>query len=55
MAMYEWVDSIPLSCKKKNFARDFSNGVLLAEIIKYYRPKLVHLHNYQNANYTSAK
>ena len=36
MYIYEWVDSIELSRPKKNIARDFSDGVLLAEIIKSY-------------------
>lgn len=31
--IYIWVDSIPLSRPKKNMARDFSDGVLMAEII----------------------
>ena len=46
MYIYEWVDSVELSRPKKNIARDFSDGVLLAEIIKNYLPKLVDLHNY---------
>lgn len=31
--VYSWVDSIPLSRPKKNISRDFSDGVLMAEII----------------------
>lgn len=30
--LYSWVDSIPLSRPKRNIARDFSDGVLLAEV-----------------------
>ena len=45
MYIYEWVDSVPLSRQKKNIARDFNDGVLLAEMIKYHYPKLVDLHN----------
>jgi hypothetical protein len=30
--LYAWVDQIPLSRPKKNIARDFSDGVLLAEV-----------------------
>ncbi len=46
MQIYEWVDSFQLTKAKKNIARDFSDGLLLAEMIKKYAPKLVDLHNY---------
>ena len=36
MTVYEWIDTIPLSREKKNMARDFCDGVLTAEIIKFY-------------------
>ncbi|PRW60873.1 sperm flagellar [Chlorella sorokiniana] len=49
-ALYEWVDSVPLSRPKKNIARDFADGVLCAEIIHHYFPKLVELHNYSPAH-----
>lgn len=49
-AVYYWVDSIPLSRPKRNIARDFSDGVLLAEVVHHYFPKLVELHNYSPAN-----
>ncbi len=55
MYIYEWVDSIPLSRQKKNISRDFNDGVLLAEMIKYHYPRLVDLHNYPNASSTKAK
>ena len=45
-AIYNWVDEIPLSRPKRNIARDFSDGVLLAEIVKHHQPKLVDMHNY---------
>jgi outer membrane murein-binding lipoprotein Lpp len=45
-ALYVWVDEIPLSRPKKNIARDFSDGVCVAEIVKHYFPKVVELHNY---------
>ena len=35
-AIYNWVDEIPLSRPKRNIARDFSDGVLLAEIVKHH-------------------
>ena len=44
--IYGWVDIFQLSRSKKNIARDFSDGLLVAEIIKSYYPKLVELHNY---------
>jgi hypothetical protein len=48
--LYTWIDDIPLSRPKRNFTRDFSDGVLMAEVIHFYFPKLVQLHNYSSAN-----
>ena len=31
-AIYAWIDAIPLSRPKRNIARDFSDGVMLAEV-----------------------
>lgn len=42
-----WVDSLPLSRQRRNMARDFSDGVLVAEIVHHFHPSLVELHNYQ--------
>jgi len=53
--VYEMVDKVPLSRPKKNIARDFCDGVLLAEIIKYYAPNLIDLHNYPAAHSTKQK
>ena len=50
MYIYEWIDSLPLSRPKKNISRDFSDGGLLAEVIKHYYPKLVDVHNYPPAS-----
>ena len=55
MYIYEWVDSIELSRPKKNIARDFSDGVLLAEIIKNYFPHMVDLHNYPSCSNSKQK
>ena len=55
MYIYEWVDSIELSRPKKNIARDFSDGVLLAEIIKNYFPHIVALHNYPSCSNSKHK
>lgn len=48
--LYLWVDTIPLSRPKRNLSRDFSDGVLVAELIKFYFPKMVEMHNYVPAN-----
>jgi len=53
--LYTWVDEIPLSRPKRNIARDFADGVLLAEIVRHYFPRLVELHNYPPANSTQQK
>ena len=34
--VYQWVDEIPLSRPKRNIARDFSDGVLTAEIVQHF-------------------
>ena len=44
--IYNWVDEIPLSRPKRSIARDFSDGVLVAEIVKHFIPKIVDMHNY---------
>ncbi|KAJ7541769.1 hypothetical protein O6H91_10G075600 [Diphasiastrum complanatum] len=49
-SLYSWVDGIPLSRPKKNIARDFSDGVLAAEVVAHYCPRLVDTHNYSGAN-----
>jgi hypothetical protein len=48
--IYQWVDEVPLSRPKRSIARDFADGVLVAEIVCHYFPKLIELHNYSNAN-----
>ncbi|XP_064631490.1 sperm flagellar protein 1-like isoform X6 [Lineus longissimus] len=53
--LYTWVDEIPLSRPKRNITRDFSDGVMAAELIKFYFPKLVEVHNYTPANATKQK
>jgi len=49
-SVYAWVDEVPLSRPKKNIARDFCDGVLVAEVVKHHIPKMVELHNYSAAN-----
>jgi len=53
--LYSWIDSFPLSRSKKNIARDFSDGVLVAEIIHRHLPRNVELHNYVTANNVNQK
>ncbi|CAE7884097.1 SPEF1 [Symbiodinium sp. KB8] len=48
--IYTWVDQIPLSRPKRNITRDFSDGVLFAEVINHYFPRMVELHNYSSAS-----
>jgi hypothetical protein len=47
--LYRWVDSVPLCRQKKNLHRDFSDGVLLAELIHHFLPREVILHNYDES------
>ncbi|KPI86449.1 hypothetical protein ABL78_4480 [Leptomonas seymouri] len=44
--LYTWVDDIPISRPKRNIARDFADGCSVAEMLKFFFPKLVELHNY---------
>ncbi|CAF1267985.1 unnamed protein product [Rotaria sp. Silwood1] len=48
--LYIWIDSLPLSRPKKRIERDFADGLLIAEIIRYYLPDLIEMHNYTPAN-----
>ncbi|GFO16430.1 sperm flagellar protein 1 [Plakobranchus ocellatus] len=54
-SLYQWIDRVPLSRPKKNLGKDFSDGVLVGEIIKHYFPRLVDLHNYTPAAATKQK
>ena len=47
--LYQWIDKIPLSRRKRNLSRDFSDGVLMAEVVAHFFPRLVDLHNYDQA------
>eukprot|EP00624_Nannochloropsis_granulata_P005529 evm.model.NODE_39505_length_72863_cov_22.203917.4 len=53
--LFTWVDTIPLSRAKRNINRDFSDGVLAAEVIAYYFPRLVDVHNYTASSNTAQK
>ena len=41
--IYAWVDTFQLSRAKRNIAWDFSDGFLMAEIVKSRFPRLVRL------------
>lgn len=49
------VDSIPLSRPKKNINRDFSDAMMMAEVIHHFNSKIVAVHNYPIANSVSKK
>jgi hypothetical protein len=53
--LIKWLNSIPLSRRTRNIARDFSDGVMMAELLKYYYPRYVDLHNYSPAFKSSSK
>ncbi|XP_046630017.1 sperm flagellar protein 1 [Neodiprion virginianus] len=44
--IYAWIDQIQFSRPKRNIARDFSDAVLMAELLKKYYPRYVDVHNY---------
>ncbi|XP_072026970.1 sperm flagellar protein 1-like [Amphiura filiformis] len=53
--LFAWVDEIPLSRPKKTITRDFSDGVMVAEVVHHFVPRLVEIHNYTPANSTIQK
>ncbi|KAK9786385.1 hypothetical protein WJX73_004933 [Symbiochloris irregularis] len=53
--IYAWVDEVPLSRPKRNLARDFADGVLVAEVVRHHCPRIVDLHNYSGAHSLDAK
>lgn len=54
-AILKWIDSFTLSRSSKKLCRDFSDAVLLAEILKFELPKLVDMHNYTACNSIQGK
>ncbi|XP_065490971.1 sperm flagellar protein 1 [Caloenas nicobarica] len=54
-ALYGWLDAVPLSRPRRNIARDFSDGVLAAEVVKFFFPAMVQLHSYVPASSTPQK
>jgi len=53
--LFTWVDTIPLSRAKRNINRDFSDGVLAAEVVAHYFPRLVDMHNYPASSNSAQK
>ncbi|SCQ16282.1 conserved Plasmodium protein, unknown function [Plasmodium ovale] len=53
--LYVWLNSFTLSRKIKNIHRDFSDGVLMAELVNTCLPRFVELHNYSKANSVNQK
>ncbi|CAD8056383.1 unnamed protein product [Paramecium sonneborni] len=53
--VYNWVDTIPLSRPKRHIGRDFADGVLMAEIVQHYIPRIVDIHNYSLAHSVQQK
>lgn len=39
--LYEWLDRVPLSKPRSNVEKDFSDGILAAEIVRFYYPDIV--------------
>ncbi|KAG5682185.1 hypothetical protein PVAND_011553 [Polypedilum vanderplanki] len=54
-AIFKWIDGYTLSRPSKKLSRDFSDAVLLAEILKFEFAKLVELHNYPACNSVQGK
>ncbi|CAD8163437.1 unnamed protein product [Paramecium octaurelia] len=53
--LYTWVDSVPLSRSKTKIAKDFADGVLMAEVVHHFLPKQVELQNYREATSHQSK
>lgn len=53
--IYTWIEHIPFSKPKRNIARDFSDGVFMAELLKRYYPRYVDVHNYIPGNSIAKK
>jgi len=54
-SLFQWLDEIPMSRPKRTITRDFADGMLVAEVVKHFFPKLVDIHNYSPANSSAQK
>uniref|UniRef100_A0A8C5TDQ2 Sperm flagellar 1 n=1 Tax=Malurus cyaneus samueli TaxID=2593467 RepID=A0A8C5TDQ2_9PASS len=55
VSLYRWLDTVPLSRPRRNIARDFSDGVLAAEVVKFFLPSMVELHSFVPTSSTAQK
>ncbi|KZC12017.1 PREDICTED: sperm flagellar protein 1-like [Dufourea novaeangliae] len=53
--IYAWIEQMTFSKPKKNLARDFSDAVFMAELLKRYYPRHVDVHNYIPGNSVAKK
>ncbi|XP_076293482.1 sperm flagellar protein 1 [Lasioglossum baleicum] len=53
--IYNWIEQMTFSKPKKNLARDFSDAVFMAELLKKYYPRHVDIHNYISGNSIAKK
>jgi hypothetical protein len=54
-SLIKWLNNIPISEHTGNIARDFSDGVMMAELLKHYYPRYVDLHNYSPVSKRASK
>ncbi|KAI1725400.1 CH-like domain in sperm protein domain-containing protein [Ditylenchus destructor] len=53
--LHDWIRGMALSKPVRNLARDFSDGVLVAEIIAHFLPRYVSLGNFGHVNSVALK
>ncbi|KAG7190100.1 hypothetical protein KM043_006234 [Ampulex compressa] len=53
--LHAWIDTIPFSKTTKNLTKDFSDALLVAEVLKVYYPRYVDLHNYASISSVGGK
>ncbi|CAF1039864.1 unnamed protein product [Adineta steineri] len=53
--LHTWIDSLLLSKPTTRFERDFADGTLVAEVIRYYFPDLIDIHNYISSSASKQK
>ncbi|CAL8072237.1 unnamed protein product [Orchesella dallaii] len=56
VSIYRWLDTMEFSRPKKTAVhRDFADGVMMAELVAHYIPKIVNTRNYVSASNTKTK
>ncbi|VDK43164.1 unnamed protein product [Anisakis simplex] len=53
--LYKWLSNVPFSKQIKNIAKDFSDGVLIAELVAHFLPRYISLANYTAVNSNALK